>query len=197
MSPTAGSMYNTTNDACYTDLKFTTSSIAGQPLTIGGTDEMIWAANNVDTFAQYHGKNRGVFNITWEKPSPDLSSNSTSDGKASAAPASGGGAPTASPVSTAPVSTTGSGAPPAATESAAPVSTSPVSTSDGGASAAPVSTPGGGDLAATPVSKSGGGPSLVSTSDGVAAAASAASHVVVWWALSSLTLAVVVASIFD
>jgi hypothetical protein len=80
MSPTAGSTYNTTNNACYTDLKFNASSIAGQPLTIGGKDEMIWAANNVDTFAQYHGKNRGVFNITWEKP--DLFSKSTSGGGA-------------------------------------------------------------------------------------------------------------------
>jgi hypothetical protein len=87
MSPTAGSTYNTTNDVCYTDLKFTTSSIAGTPLTIGGTDEMIWAANNVDTFAQYHGKNRGVFNITWEKP--NLFSKSTPSGSAvSAAPVS-------------------------------------------------------------------------------------------------------------
>jgi hypothetical protein len=86
MSPTAGSTYNTTNNDCYTDLKFNASSIAGQPLTIGGKDEMIWAANNVDTFAQYHGKNRGVFNITWEKP--DLFSKSTSGGGATAAPVS-------------------------------------------------------------------------------------------------------------
>jgi hypothetical protein len=84
MSPTAGSTYNTTNDACYTDLKFTTSSFAGQPLTIGGTHEMIWAVNNVDTFAQHHGKNRGVFYMTWEKS--NLFSKSTSGGGATAAP---------------------------------------------------------------------------------------------------------------
>jgi hypothetical protein len=226
MSPTASASYNTTNDACYTDLKFTTSSIAGQPLTIGGTDEMIWAANNVDTFAQYHGENRGVFNITWEKPSPDLSSNSTSSGGASVAPVStsGGGAPTASPVSTppvstsgssasvAPVSTSGGGAPSASPVSASPVSASPVSASPVSASpvsaspvsaspvsAAPVSaanvSAANVSAAPAPVSTSGGGPSLVSASDEGAAAVSAASHVVVWSALS-LTLAVVVGSIF-
>jgi hypothetical protein len=68
MNTTAGSTYATTNNECYTDLKFMTASIAGHPLNIGGTDEMIWAANNVDTFAQYHGKNQGVFNVTWEQP---------------------------------------------------------------------------------------------------------------------------------
>jgi hypothetical protein len=73
MNMTKGSTYNTTNDECYTDLKFQTASIAGQPLTIGGTDEMIWAANNVDTFAQYHGKNQGVFNVTWDPSSKPTS----------------------------------------------------------------------------------------------------------------------------
>lgn len=58
--------YSTTNDECYTDLKFKVSSIAGHKLNIAGKDEMIWGANNVDTFAQYHGQNRAVFEVEWE-----------------------------------------------------------------------------------------------------------------------------------
>lgn len=61
--------YSTTNDECYTDLMFKISSIAGHELDIAGKDEMIWGANNVDTFAQHHGANRAVFEVEWEAAS--------------------------------------------------------------------------------------------------------------------------------
>jgi hypothetical protein len=69
MNKTSSSEYSTTNNQCYTDLKFTVSGIAGHKLNISGTDEMMWAANNIDTFAQYHAKNRGVFQVEWKAAS--------------------------------------------------------------------------------------------------------------------------------
>jgi hypothetical protein len=61
------STYNVTFDGCYTALTFSAHEIANQDFALDGTDTMIWAANNVDSFAQYHGENRGIFEINWSE----------------------------------------------------------------------------------------------------------------------------------
>ena len=40
---------------------------------------MIWAANNMDAFMQYHGSNRGIFTVDWTAitTSPPTSDTST------------------------------------------------------------------------------------------------------------------------
>ena len=50
---------------CFTAVTFEGGSIAPQSLQLDGTDEMLWAANNVDSFMQYHGVNRGRFAVNW------------------------------------------------------------------------------------------------------------------------------------
>ena len=50
---------------CYSSLLFNATSISGQPLNVTGTDDLIWAANGVDYFAGYHGRNRARFVVDW------------------------------------------------------------------------------------------------------------------------------------
>jgi hypothetical protein len=59
--------YKVEFDGCYTALTFTASDIANQAFNLSSTDKMIWAANNMDSFMQYHGANRGVFEIDWSQ----------------------------------------------------------------------------------------------------------------------------------
>lgn len=61
--------YEVIEDECYTVLKFHVNEIAGQKFNFTGVDTLMWAANDVDYFAQYHGKNQGIFNITWAEGS--------------------------------------------------------------------------------------------------------------------------------
>jgi hypothetical protein len=79
------STYDVEFDGCYTALTFSAHAIANQDFSLDGTDKMIWAANNVDTFVQYHGDNHGIFEVDWSegKTAPtnttgDSSSTSTS-----------------------------------------------------------------------------------------------------------------------
>jgi hypothetical protein len=52
---------------CYTALTFELQDIGGQPLNLTGTDTFMWAANDIDTYMQYHHGNRGTFNISSSK----------------------------------------------------------------------------------------------------------------------------------
>jgi hypothetical protein len=74
--------YNVMTDECYTILTFTTNTIADRSFRLDGTDTMIWAANNIDTYMQYHGNNRGVFIVDWTtrttlSPTPDSTTSSS------------------------------------------------------------------------------------------------------------------------
>jgi hypothetical protein len=69
-------------DGCYTALKFEVHDIAGQKFDLTGTDTFMWAANDVDTFMQYHGSSRGVFNITWSEIVPSDASKKAPSEKA-------------------------------------------------------------------------------------------------------------------
>ena len=57
--------YDVVTDECYTILTFTTDTIADRSFNIQGSDTMIWAANHMDAYMQYHGNNRGVFTVDW------------------------------------------------------------------------------------------------------------------------------------
>lgn len=52
-------------DSCNTALSFNSSSIGGIPFNVSGEDDLIWAANDIDYFAGYHGGSRGRFYINW------------------------------------------------------------------------------------------------------------------------------------
>jgi hypothetical protein len=56
---------NHTFDGCHTSLTFTTGTFADKAVNVTGTDALVWAANDVDSYAQYHGNNRGVFRVNW------------------------------------------------------------------------------------------------------------------------------------
>ena len=49
---------------CTTSLTFATSSLAGWPLNLTGSNDFIWALNEADYFVGYHGReNRGTVTI--------------------------------------------------------------------------------------------------------------------------------------
>jgi hypothetical protein len=60
----------TSENGCYTSLMFQVEDIGGQYLNLTGTDTFMWSANDVDTYMQYHGSNRGLFTITWSEIMP-------------------------------------------------------------------------------------------------------------------------------
>jgi hypothetical protein len=60
----------TSENGCYTSLTFEVEDIGGQYLNLTGTDTFMWSANDVDTYMQYHGSNRGLFTITWSEIVP-------------------------------------------------------------------------------------------------------------------------------
>jgi hypothetical protein len=79
------SAVSSSEDGCYTALTFEVHDIAGQKFDLTGTDTFMWAANDVDTFMQYHGSNRGVFNITWSEIVPSAASEKTPSAEAPSA----------------------------------------------------------------------------------------------------------------
>lgn len=51
---------------CYTSMAFSTATIAGEALNLGGTDSLIWGFNGADSFVGYHGReHRGLLEIDW------------------------------------------------------------------------------------------------------------------------------------
>mmetsp|Transcript_1610 Transcript_1610/g.2134 ORF Transcript_1610/g.2134 Transcript_1610/m.2134 type:complete len:690 (+) Transcript_1610:62-2131(+) len=51
---------------CFTSFSFEADGINSQKFNISGSDELLWAANEVDAFAGYHGReNRARFKIDW------------------------------------------------------------------------------------------------------------------------------------
>mmetsp|Transcript_83320 Transcript_83320/g.166326 ORF Transcript_83320/g.166326 Transcript_83320/m.166326 type:complete len:714 (-) Transcript_83320:84-2225(-) len=51
---------------CFSSMTFTSDQIAGQKFNVGGTDQLIWAANVENKYVEHHGRgNRGLVEITW------------------------------------------------------------------------------------------------------------------------------------
>ena len=51
---------------CHTAMAFSTSAISGWALNVTGTDELIWALNDADTFVGYHSSDhRGLLTANW------------------------------------------------------------------------------------------------------------------------------------
>lgn len=50
---------------CFSSFTFEAESINGVPFKLSGVDQLLWAANDIDSFAGYHGLNRGRFSIEW------------------------------------------------------------------------------------------------------------------------------------
>jgi hypothetical protein len=49
----------------FTALYFQTSSIHMRKFNLTGIDELLWAANGIDSYVGYHGTNCGRFSINW------------------------------------------------------------------------------------------------------------------------------------
>lgn len=86
-------------DSCYTALTFTVASISGQTFNLTGTDTMIWSADDVDTFVQYHGSNRGFATIDWTTQGVSGSSTNNGGGSGGTTSTSGAAASTTSAMS--------------------------------------------------------------------------------------------------
>ena len=52
-------------DGCFTVLEFEMSKIGDSEFDLMGSNIMLWAANPIDTYMGYHGKNRDVFAVEW------------------------------------------------------------------------------------------------------------------------------------
>jgi hypothetical protein len=50
---------------CFTGMTFQATGIHGQAFNLTGTDECLWAANDKDSFVNYHGSNRRRFAVEW------------------------------------------------------------------------------------------------------------------------------------
>ena len=50
---------------CFTAMTFKTNSIHNIEFNLTGSDELLWAANDVDYYAGYHGQARGRFSVDW------------------------------------------------------------------------------------------------------------------------------------
>eukprot|EP00934_Nitzschia_sp_Nitz4_P003513 Nitzschia sp. Nitz4//scaffold195_size40117//37913//40184//NITZ4_007582-RA/size40117-snap-gene-0.11-mRNA-1//-1//CDS//3329540383//3503//frame0 len=64
--------YSVEETDCFTSMTFDTAGIYDMAFNISGSDEMIWAANGVDSFAGYHGSARGIISIAWSEGSVTL-----------------------------------------------------------------------------------------------------------------------------
>jgi hypothetical protein len=58
-------LVSTHHDGCFTSMIFHGKTISGKAFNLNGSDTLIWAANSVDSFMQYHGGDRGNFTVEW------------------------------------------------------------------------------------------------------------------------------------
>jgi len=62
-SPSSSSSMDATE--CFTAMTFRVGEIQGQKFNLSGTDQLVWAANGIDSYVGYHGAARGRFSIDW------------------------------------------------------------------------------------------------------------------------------------
>jgi hypothetical protein len=74
-------LVSTQHNGCFTSLIFHGETISGRAFNLKGSDTLIWAADSVDSFMQYHGGERGNFTVDWTADSA-----STKNSKSVAAP---------------------------------------------------------------------------------------------------------------
>lgn len=56
---------NVESTECFTSITMETDHIHEKTFNVGGSNEMLWAANGEDAFAGYHGRNRARFSVDW------------------------------------------------------------------------------------------------------------------------------------
>lgn len=66
----ATSELNLTN--CFSSFTFEAEDIKGIPFNLSGVDQLLWSANNIDSYAGYHGMNRGRFSVDWPSGKAEL-----------------------------------------------------------------------------------------------------------------------------
>ena len=66
-SDQSASLYSVEETDCHILLSFQMNAIHDKQLNLAGTDEMVWATNNEDSYVGYDGSvNRGHFTIDWQ-----------------------------------------------------------------------------------------------------------------------------------